>query len=120
MLDPSNGKRRRYRRWLVGGRLPTRVGGIPKVSLVDISLGGALVEHSNLIRPGTISFLILSFQRQEEVLKCRVVRSVGHRYEVWPSGERDLVYQTGLEFVNLSEASLKLIDKSIESLKLLG
>lgn len=120
MLHPTNGDTRRYRRWVVGGRLAAKLGGNPNASLVDISLGGALVEHSNMMKPGSISFLTLSFDRQEEVLKCRVVRSVGHRYEVWPTGERDLVYRTGIEFLDLSESSLGLIDKSIESLKVLA
>lgn len=118
MLIQSNGQRR-YRRWVVGGRLAARVGGISQASLVDISLGGALVEHSNMMRPGSISFLTLALDRQEEVLKCRVVRSEGHRYEVHPTGERDLVYRTGLEFLAPSESSLGLIEKSIESIKVL-
>lgn len=120
MLILTNGERRRYRRWAVAGRLAARVGGIPHASLVDISLGGALVEHSNMMRPGTISFLTLSFDRQEEVLKCRVVRSEGHRYEARPTGERDLVYRSGLEFLAPSESSVGLIERSIESLKVLA
>jgi hypothetical protein len=43
-----------------------------------------------------------------------VIRSVGHRYEVLSTGERDLFYRTGLEFLTPSEGSLGLIDKSIE------
>ncbi|MFQ5960453.1 MAG: PilZ domain-containing protein [Candidatus Methylomirabilales bacterium] len=112
----TNGERRRHRRWWVGGRLAARAVGIPKASLVDISLAGALVEHSNMMRPGTLLFLTLTLDGQEEVLKCRVIRSVGHRYEVLSTGERDLFYRTGLEFLSSSEASLEVIDKSIESL----
>jgi len=112
--ETTNGERRRHRRWGVGGRLAARALGIPKASLVDISLAGALLEHSNMMRPGTLLFLTLTLDGQEEVLKCRVIRSVGHRYEVLSTGERDLFYRTGLEFLTPSEGSLGLIYKSIE------
>jgi hypothetical protein len=67
-----------------------------------------------MMRPGTLLFLTLTLDGREEVLKCRVIRSVGHRYEVLSTGERDLFYRTGLEFLTSSEGSLGLIDKSIE------
>ena len=110
-----DGNRRRYRRWEVGGRLAARAGQIPQASLVDISLAGALLEHAKTIRPGTILFLTLSLHGRQEVLKCRVVRSVGHRYEICLNGGRDLLYRTGLEFLTPAEASLELIDRSVNS-----
>ncbi len=109
-----DGNRRRQRRWEARGSLGAHVRGIPKASVVDISLAGVLVEHAETIRPGTISFVTLSLQGQRGVLKCRVIRSVGHRYEVCPTGGRDILYRTGLEFLTPSEASLGLIDKSID------
>lgn len=109
-----DGNRRRQRRWEAGGSLAAHVREVPKASVVDISLAGVLLEHAKKIRPGTISFVTLSLYGQQEVLKCRVVRSVGHRYEVCPTGGRDILYRTGLEFLTPSEASLGLIDKSID------
>ncbi len=90
------------------------------MSFINISLGGALVEHSNVVQPGSLAFLTLSFSGEEEALKCRVVRSFVHRYEVLASGERGLVYRSGVEFLDASEPSLRLIDKSIESVKALA
>lgn len=94
-----------------------RIDATQRVSFVDISLGGALIEHSTMVQPGMISFLTLSLSGEEEALKCRVVRSAVHRYEIEPTGERGLVYRSGVEFLDTSEVSLRLIDKSIESLK---
>lgn len=111
------GGTRRHRRWNVGGRLVGRIGMRHTVSFIDISLGGALIEHSNVVQPGTISLLTLSFSGEEEALRCRVVRSLVHRYEVLPTGERGLVYRSGVEFLDASETSIRLIDKSITSLK---
>jgi len=117
MLVETNGGRRRYRRWDAGGRLAGWIDATHEAAFVNISLGGALIEHANVIRPGSIAFLTLAFQGQEAGLKCRVVRSEVHRYGVRPTEERHLVYRSGLEFVDTPEASLRVIDKTIESLK---
>lgn len=117
LLHETNGGRRRYRRWIIRGGLSGCIDAAHEASFVNISLGGALIEHSRTIRPGSIAFLTLAFQGQEVGLKCRVVRSEVHRYGVRPTEERHLVYRSGLEFVGTSEASLRLIDKTIESLK---
>jgi hypothetical protein len=114
------GGKRRHRRWDLGGRLTGWIGATHEASFVNISLGGALIEHSNIMRPGTIAFLTLAFQGQEAGLKCRVVRSEVHRYAVNPTEDRHLVYRSGLEFLDASEASLHLIDKTIESAKVVA
>ena len=40
-----------------------------------------------------------------------------HGSEVQPDGERDLIYRTGLEFLDPSEDSLRLIGEYIDSLR---
>jgi hypothetical protein len=117
LTSETGGGRRRYRRWNIRGGLNACIDAAHEASFVNISLGGALIEHSSMIRPGSITFLTLAFQGQEAGLKCRVVRSEVYRYGVRPTQERHLVYRSGLEFVDTSEASLRLIDKTIESLK---
>jgi hypothetical protein len=99
----------RWRIWGVHGRL------VPdhEVSLLDISEGGALIEHAHPVREGTILFLTLPSEEHQAPLKCRVVRSVEQRYEVWPTGEHEHVYRTGVEFVAPSEASRGLIHEYI-------
>jgi hypothetical protein len=53
---------------------------------------------------------------------CQVVRSVVDRYDVDPTGKRDLVYRTGLKFLAPSEVSRRVIvgyiaDRTIDSLR---
>ncbi|MBW8056529.1 MAG: hypothetical protein V3R69_07700 [candidate division NC10 bacterium] len=50
-------------------------------------------------RPGTTLFLSLLLSEQQVGLERQVVRSVAHRCEVGSAGERDLIYRTGLEFM---------------------
>lgn len=85
--------------------------------VVDVSTGGALIEHPNIVRPGTICSLTLSLPRENVSLKCRVVRSGIYGQEVWPTGERNYIYRTGLELLELSDASQGLIGEYIESLR---
>ncbi len=110
--------RRRYPRWAVRGRLTGQVvGHIPKVSVVDISLGGVLIEHTSPVEPGVISFLNMLLPGHEVTLKSRVVRSAVYHSEVRSTTERERIYRTGLEFLDLTEASLRLINGYIEFLK---
>lgn len=108
--------RRRHLRWRVGEGLTGRIASKNEASILDISLGGALVEHSNLVRPGTLSFLTLLLRGQEVNLRCRVVRSAIYRFKTWPTGEQEHLYRTGVEFLALSEDSRRVIDKYINFL----
>ena len=115
--EQATGEKRRYPRWTIEGRLTGRFGYIPRVSVVDLSLGGTLIEHATELDPGIISLLNLLFPGHEATQKCRVVRSDPHRLETLPIGTQDLVYRTGLEFLELSEESRRLIDGYIEFLR---
>ncbi len=115
-MEAVKGDRRRHLRWRVGEGLTGRIASQNEASILDISLGGALVEHSNLVRPGTLSFLTLLLRGQEVNLRCRVVRSAIYRFETWPTGEQEHLYRTGVEFLALSEDSQRMIDKYINFL----
>lgn len=45
---------RRHPRFEVEGRIKGRVTGLHDASLVNISLGGVLVEHIQVVQPGTV------------------------------------------------------------------
>ncbi len=85
-----------------------------KVSVLDISLGGALIEHANLLLPGTLAFLTLLVQGQEISVPCRVVRSTVHRFEVWPNGDQKRTYRTALKCLAVSDDSRRLLSEYIE------
>lgn len=107
-------ERRSHNRLAVGGRLEARISATRKRAyVVDISRGGALVEHLNIVPPQSISFLTLFFPEHEVRLKCRAIRLQAHRYEVWPSGERGWVYRTAVEFLEAPGASPQVIGEYI-------
>ncbi|NIO09052.1 MAG: hypothetical protein GTO40_13960 [Deltaproteobacteria bacterium] len=111
-VETVKGERRCHLRWRVWG-VHGRIAPDHEVSLLDISQGGGLIEHAHPVRPGTILFVTLSNHEQQTSVKCRVVRSVTQRYEVWPTGEQEHFYRTGLEFLVLSENSQWLINEII-------
>ena len=54
-MEKKGAERRRHPRFVVGGKTKGRMTAIYDASLVDISLGGAMVEHAHIVRPGTRS-----------------------------------------------------------------
>ena len=111
------GDSRYHPRWHVGEGPDARVSPDHPVSILDISLGGVRIEHSNLLLPGTLAFLTLSVHGGEVSAACRVIRSTIHRFEVWPTGEQIRTYRTGLKFVALPEDSRRLLDVYIDLLR---
>ncbi|MEE9125323.1 MAG: PilZ domain-containing protein [candidate division NC10 bacterium] len=112
-MEKKGAERRRHPRFVVGGKTKGRMTAIYDASLVDISLGGAMIEHAHIVRPGTLSYLTLDLQGREVNLRCRVIRSVVHRHEVDPEGEQILVYRTGIEYVDLSDETQQRLHEYI-------
>jgi hypothetical protein len=112
-MEQAKSDRRRLPRWRGSGWLSGWIGDATKVSVVDISMGGVLIEHSDIFPPCTVCILTLSLCGARVSVKCRVVRSVPYRYEDSSIGERNYVYRTGLALVDVSEASEQLIGEYI-------
>ncbi len=112
-MKEAKSDRRRLPRWRGSGWLSGWIGDATKVSVVDISMGGALIEHSYVIPPSAVGILTLSLCGARVSVKCRVVRSALFRYEAWSVEERNYIYRTGLELVDVSEASQQLIGEYI-------
>jgi hypothetical protein len=108
--------RRQHARFVVGGRTKGRVTAIYDARILDISPGGSLIEHSHVVRPGTLSCLDLDLLGKRMSLRCRVARSVVHRTEVQPDGDKELIYHTGLEFLDSSDETRKMIIDYIQSI----
>ena len=108
--------RRQHARFVVKGGAKGRVAVVWDAVLLNLSLGGALIEHANVVRPGTPSSLELELQGKKIRLRCRVARSVADRIEKQPDGERELVYRTGLQFVEPSDETLQVIGEYLHLL----
>jgi hypothetical protein len=116
-VEEKKDDRRHNIRWTVEEPTPGHITTIYEASLINISASGALVEHSDLVRPGALSTLTFIIQGQKLTLRCRVARSVVHRTEFRAEGEREIIFRTGVEFVDASEDSLRLVGQYIDSLR---
>ncbi len=114
-VEKRGAERRQHSRFVVGGRAKGRVTAVYEASLLDLSLGGALIEHVHIVRPGTTSYLVLRMKGRDVNLRCRIIRSRVHRVHVESDGERALVFQTGLQFVDRSAATMQMISDYIMS-----
>jgi PilZ domain len=102
------------RRVAVGKHITAWVRGIPKVRLVDLSLGGARIEHLGLLRPGfpcTVEFLatIEPLILVTDVVRCEVVGVERH-----PAGERHLRCESGLAFGEVTAAQEATLVRMLE------
>ena len=103
-------------RVMVGGETKGRVSSSDDALLLNISLGGVLIEHVQPLRPGTLTPLDVELQGNRLKVQCRVVRSVVHRIGLQPDGERALIYHTGLAFVDLSDDARQVISQYVHSM----
>ena len=112
MMEKQYPIKRRFPRFAVLGKVEGKIVASYEATLVDLSLGGALVEHSSMVRPGSMSQLMLPFGKGEIRLNCRVVRSALNRRET--RGPASVViYQTGLEFLSPSPDTLAALEELI-------
>jgi hypothetical protein len=84
--------------------------------LLDISLSGALVEHTVGVRVGEVYRLFFPVQGVEVEVLARAVRSFVSRVAPVSGGEGQVVYRTGLEFIELKESMAKTLSAYLEDL----
>lgn len=110
-------EKRRFQRFPVGGSVKGRVKAFYEASLMNVSLGGALIEHAQIVRPGGTSYLILLLSGREVSLRCFVAWSRVNRPEVQPDGERALIFHSGLQFLDPPQEAQQLLNNYIDSLR---
>lgn len=108
--------KRQHPRFTVGGPTKGQVTATCEASLLNISLGGALIEHAEVVRPGTITTLDLPILGRVLRVRCRVTRSGFTRQEKQPDGEFAMIYHTGLQFLDLPEETQSVINEYIQSI----
>lgn len=92
-------ERRRAPRHPVPGRVEGTVTAEIATALVDVSATGALVEHVHTMRPGYVYRVRFVAPETAVDLTCRAVRSFVVRTQPAGGSETELIYRTGLEFI---------------------
>ncbi len=112
--EPGN-ERRRAPRTRMEDASPAQLH-FREVYLLDISLSGALVEHSEPVNLGEIFRLSFPVEGKEVQVLARAIRAFATHRVTMEGGERRVVYRTGMEFVGLEEGVSKLIADYVERL----
>lgn len=87
-----------------------------EVRLVDLSVSGARIEHGELLRPGSACAFQFPPSIGSLVISARVIHStvVGSMQNA--DGERQLRYQTGLQFVGVTPEQRSALEGIVERL----
>jgi len=89
---------------------------LKNVTLLDLSLSGALVEHSEPVSPGEIYRLSFLVEGKEVQVLARAIRAFARHRVVVAGGRRQIVYQTGMEFVGVEKGAAELISAYVDHL----
>ena len=109
-------ERRGYPRFIIGTRTEGRTRGFNEAPLLNLSLGGAMIEHAQVVEPDMLSSLDLELQERRLSLPCRIVWSVVARQELDLDGKEMTVYRTGLEFLDPPEQTQQVISDYVQSM----
>ena len=86
------------------------------VTLIDLSLAGALIEHTEPVRPGEIYRLSFADRDKQVQVLARAIRVFASHRITTAGGERQVVYRTGMEFVGVKKEAADLISALVDSL----
>jgi len=106
-MDNQTGKRR-HARLTLSEPLLDQVTSSHDVAILDLSMGGARVEHSMMLRPGSTCHLRLPLKMRNVMVICAVVwsKAVGLAD---PNQGGGILYQSGLEFSRLTTETQALL-----------
>ena len=100
MGEGSGQERRRGPRIQIKASVHSQVFAMLEARLVDLSAGGALLEHVEPVRPGGACELVIEDNPEDMRLRCRIVRSTLTQ-PAQAEASREIRYHTGVEFVDL-------------------
>jgi hypothetical protein len=85
--------------------------------LVDISRSGALVEHTDRVRPGEVYRLTFPGEIRKMQVLVRAVRSFVSQLVHMAKGEGQVLYRSGMEFVDGGNGVADLVSGSTDQMR---
>ena len=87
-----------------------------ETKLLDISVSGALAEHTIPIRIGNLYRLSIPVEGHQVQVWARAARAYASHFVSGTDGERLMVYRTGMQFVRLEQDSVQRLATYIDRL----
>ena len=85
------------------------------VRILDLSLGGARVEHTNILRPGSSCHLRLPLRNRRLTVLCRVVWSTAVGRAEGDARGTGLLFHSGLQFAGMTSDLQTVLAAYLES-----
>lgn len=111
----SAGGKRRHARLTFKEPMTEQITATHDVQILDLSLGGARVEHTSILRPGSTCHLRLPIRQQAVTVLCNIVWSQAVGRAEGEQRETGLLFQSGLEFAALAPETQKLLTAYLEA-----
>lgn len=105
-------ERRRAPRVDVRGRADGSITSIIEASLINLSLVGVLLEHTEALIPDHIYQIIIRLGDKRVKVKAKAVRSFAS-HTITTRGHKIIIYRTGFEFVELRDEDKAVISDFI-------
>jgi c-di-GMP-binding flagellar brake protein YcgR len=117
-VDEVPSPRQEYNIQRRGARVQLQAGTAAKlqfwdVTLRDISRSGILVEHTQRVQVGDMYRVAFQVDGLHLKVTARAVRSSVSHFVPIAGGERQLVYHTGMEFIDVTDETAKRISAYI-------
>ena len=109
MAEVIQQERRRAPRVRIQAGVPSRMYSAVEARLLELSVVGALLEHTEPVRPGYSCEMVIEGNLEEPPLQCRIVRSVLTRQAQGGRGS-EVCYHSGVEFVGPTPAQATLLE----------
>jgi hypothetical protein len=102
-MSQDSASRRQYARLTFNSPVSGDVTASHDVHILDVGLGGARLEHTMILRPGSSCYIRLPLQGRAVTVMCRIVWSRAVGRAAGDSGGTGLLYQSGVEFGRLAQ-----------------
>lgn len=113
-MQSGAGGKRRHARLTFKEPVTDQITASHEVQILDVSLGGARVEHTTILRPGSTCYLRLPLKHQAVTVMCSVVWSQAVGRAEGEQRGTGLLFQSGLEFTTLAAEVHMLLTAFLE------
>ena len=102
-MSSEHSTRRQHARLTFSEPVSAAVTSSHDVNILDLSLGGARVEHTIILRPGSSCYIRVPIRQRVLTVNCRIVWSKAISRTGGETGESGLLYHSGVQFGSMAQ-----------------
>jgi len=85
------------------------------VHILDLSLGGARVEHTIILRPGSSCYIRVPISQRVLTVNCRIVWSKAISRTEGEAGQTGLLYHSGVQFGSMAQDTRTMLTAYLDN-----